>query len=271
MEKLLSQKFKDEFAPQVRARGVGYYNDEMVYKCFKAKDDYIAKVFSSDDDMTYTVRIELQNDELVMSCTCPYEDNCKHEYATLLCIDNKKYSGLELLPFIDKEEPLLVEFLQNIPEKELKQYLVKLAHIDNFNITEESLKNHFAQYLTKDTREYFYNTLYNTILMDDCPMYLINDFADKVRTYVDAKDYEYAFLILSTIIDALFETKKNIMVNIDTEKLMDIYLKLGTYVRICYRKSNDELKAQIKQWIAKFENEQFNGDAYLEDFLLSIK
>ena len=63
----------------------------MVYNCIKNEDTYTGYVQGSNPDDEYRVSIRVdENDNIKsMNCTCPYEANCKHEYATILCIRNK--------------------------------------------------------------------------------------------------------------------------------------------------------------------------------------
>ena len=79
------------FSSIIVSRGIEYYKDRMVYNCIKNEDTYTGYVQGSNPDDEYRVSIRVdENDNIKsMNCTCPYEANCKHEYATILCIRNK--------------------------------------------------------------------------------------------------------------------------------------------------------------------------------------
>ena len=78
------------FSPLIVSRGKEYYQDRMIFNCVKNGDTYIGYVQGSNPKDEYKVSIKLdENDNIKsMSCTCPYESNCKHEYATILYIRN---------------------------------------------------------------------------------------------------------------------------------------------------------------------------------------
>lgn len=263
----LSEKYKDRFAPQIIGRGVQYFKDGEVSKCFKTEDGYISKVAGSYGE-EYTIKIKEVEDGLEMSCTCPYQDNCKHEYATLLTIDNKKFKEIKLLPEILENTYNAIDFIKAIPSEELKTYILKKAEDDELDITEEDLKEKFVNYLPKESKEYFYNNLYNICVVENIlPRNLICEYISRIRQYVDHKDYGYAFTIITAIIDAVCDSK----VNASTESLIEIYSKLGMFARISYRKGSQELKDEYNKWISKYAENNYNDDVYLEDLLITIK
>ena len=47
------------------------------------------KIPSGADKVQFSIRVDENDNIKSMNCTCPYEANCKHEYATILCIRNK--------------------------------------------------------------------------------------------------------------------------------------------------------------------------------------
>ena len=73
------------FAPQIVFRGKDYYKNNMIYSCIQANNKYIAYIQGSEFGKEYEVEIEIDGTIVKnMKCNCPYQDNCKHEYATLL-------------------------------------------------------------------------------------------------------------------------------------------------------------------------------------------
>lgn len=80
------------FSYNIIVRGHKYFLDKMVYNVVKNNNLYIGYVQGSNpiDEYKVTIKIDNNNDIISMSCTCPYESNCKHEYATILYIRNDK-------------------------------------------------------------------------------------------------------------------------------------------------------------------------------------
>jgi len=264
MKELLTEKFENEFESQIIYRGKDYYKRGLVNRCLKTPDGYFAKVIGNSE---YNVKIKIDEDDIEMSCDCPCYSNCKHEYATLMAIDNKKFKELNLLPKIVSSNYSLEEFIKTIPGDELKDFIVKVIK-EEYEEIEDILKDNFLKYLPKECPEYFYNEIFNVCLIeDDLPMYLINNYIEQIKEYIDCQEYAYAFTIYSSIICALCDSK----IKVSSTKLIDLYSKLGIFARITYRKGNDELKNNISNWIKSFEEKNFNDDVYLEDLLLNIK
>ena len=149
MEKLLNEKVKNKFAPQIIIRGENYYNCGKVEKCFKTDEGFISRV---DGNFKYIVKIHIEEDEVKMSCTCPCTEHCKHEYATLMAIDNSEYKDIDMLPSIGISKYNLVEFVNNIPSEEFKQFVLSKVVRNNFEFEEDELKDKFIKYLVKEDR-----------------------------------------------------------------------------------------------------------------------
>lgn len=264
-ETSLHKKFNKLFQSQIIYRGNEYYRDGHIMKCFKTDNGYFAKVLGSDE---YNVRINIDDENIVMSCDCPYGDNCKHEYATLLAIDDGNFKEIKLLPQKLKSTYNLAEFIKLIPENELKDFIIELAEKDKgIEELEEELNEKFFRYLPKENREYYYNNIYNACLIDGFPLYLIRDYINTISKNISSRDYEQVFVIYSSIIDAVYDSE----VEVDDLEIMDLYSKLGIYARISYRKGNEQLKESISNWIKKYEDKDYCLDVYLEDFLITIK
>ena len=266
MKNLLSEKYVHLFETQIIYRGKEYYKNGFVKKCLKTPEGFISKITGSDN---YTVKINLDGDNIEMSCTCPYGSNCKHEYATLLAIDSNKFKEIKLMPKVVKSEYNFINFIKSIPEIDLKNYILKKAEKgENYYNLEEDWKCEFFSFLPKDNKEYFYNEIFNLCLIeDDLPLFIINDYIDNIKKYIDSKDYRYSFIIYSSLIDALCDSN----IQIFTSKRIELYSKIGIFARISYRKGNDELKGDINNWIKNYETKNYNGDVYLEDLLLTIR
>lgn len=89
---LLTDEIDDLFEPQIKMRGKDYYYKNMVYSCNETSDGYIAFVQGSDFAKEYEVKIEKNESGRIkaITCNCPYLNYCKHEYATILYLRNKK-------------------------------------------------------------------------------------------------------------------------------------------------------------------------------------
>lgn len=79
------------FADMIIERGKDYFKNKMIHNCEKINSTYISYVQGTDFSTEYKVVISINKDNEItnMECNCPYKNNCKHEYATLLHIRNK--------------------------------------------------------------------------------------------------------------------------------------------------------------------------------------
>lgn len=89
---LFDSKLDDLFPAEIKYRGNDYFISDMVLSCIKSKNLYTAYVQGSNFDLEYEVHIKVDNDNVVqkLDCTCPCTTLCKHEYATILYLRNKK-------------------------------------------------------------------------------------------------------------------------------------------------------------------------------------
>src|SRR4029079_2718615 len=86
----LITEFSSDFSKAVRSRGADYFQAGKV-KITKGSDwEVSARVRGS---RTYSVRLEIEGDELIIHCDCPAFDNepCKHLWATILAVEGKGY------------------------------------------------------------------------------------------------------------------------------------------------------------------------------------
>lgn len=261
----LQEKYKSLFSPQIIFRGRDYYINDKVTEIYKDQDNdkYIAKVEGSDYDTFYDVQIILEDDIIKMSCTCPCIENCKHEYATLMSIDSNQYTTIKLLPIPENEKINIKDFINSIPEDKIREYLERCFTSQEF-ISEEKFKKDFSCYLPEKSKEYFYNKLFNSFQLDDVD---ISEFLDMAKSSLENGKYEYTFTITSAIIDAAKESEY-----CDNEEIiLNNYNKIGMFIRIAYRKGNDELKEEIQKWIKKYEEKNYYNDIFLEDMIVGIK
>lgn len=87
---LFSERLDDLFKYQIISRGREYFNDNMIYSYVHYNNKYIMYVQGSKFGTEYEVEIEMNGTIIKkMKCNCPYEDNCKHEYASILYLRKK--------------------------------------------------------------------------------------------------------------------------------------------------------------------------------------
>ena len=256
----------NNFQHQIVKRGENYYKDGNVIQVIKNKNFFIAKVKGSN---YYEVKINVDNDSKTLSCncTCPCEFLCKHEYAVLLAIKNKKYIEKELKEEIVKNNISLNELIQNIPANELKDYILKIIFNKNFSdylvLDFNDFEVDFLKYLPSQPYEYYYNNLYNYVMINneirfDCK-YIIKDL-------INSEKYEEAFLVIKAFIEVANDTKHFEKIEIIINKYSDIAL----FLRMIYRKSDNILKEKIEEWLEKIRKNKYYNSLYLEDMIVSI-
>ena len=263
LKEKLQEKYKELFLPQIIFKGRDYFKNGNVTNVYKDEEteQYIAKVVGSNYEV-YDVQIILDNNEARMSCTCACIDNCKHEYATLMMIDTNQYSTIKLLPIVEDEKINMKQFINSIPDEKIKEYLRNNFETGN-SINEEKFKKYFTCYLPEKSKEYFYNILFNNFQFNIVD---IEEFLDIAKSSLENRKYEYTFRITTAIIDSFKESGY-----IDEDEIiLDNYNKIGTFIRISYRKGNKELKEEIKEWIRRYEEKNYYNDIYLEDMIIGI-
>lgn len=88
---IYSDEIEDLFETQIKIRGKDYYSNNMVYSCNKSLNKYTAFVQGTEFGKEYEVNIIMNKNNKIqkIECNCPYPNNCKHEYATILYIRDK--------------------------------------------------------------------------------------------------------------------------------------------------------------------------------------
>lgn len=277
-ENRINEKLEDEiinkiidkninnFQQQIIKRGEDYYKAGNVSQVIKNKNTFIAKVEGTD---YYEVKITIDKDSknLSCNCTCPCEFSCKHEYAVLLAIKNKKYIEKELKEEIVKNNITLNELIQNIPAAELKQYILKKIFNKNFSdyivLDFNDFEVDFLKYLPSQSYEYYYNNLYNYVMINDEIRF---DCKYIIKDLINSEKYEEAFFIIKAFIEVANDTKHLKKIEI----LISKYSEIALFLRIIFRKSNDILKNNIKDWLDKITRNNYYDSVYLEDMILNI-
>ena len=256
----------NNFQHQIIKRGKDYYKAGNVIQVIKNKNTFIAKVKGTD---YYEVKITIDKDSKTLSCncTCPCEFLCKHEYAVLLAIKNKKYIEKELKEEIIKNNITLNELIQNIPATELKDYILKIIFNKNFSdylvLDFNDFEVDFLKYLPSQPYEYYYNNLYNYVMINDDLRF---DCKYIIKDLINGEKYEEAFLVIKAFIEVANDTKHFEKIEIGINKYSDIAL----FLRMIYRKSDNILKEKIEEWLEKIRKNKYYNSLYLEDMIVSI-
>lgn len=254
----------DDFEYQIRSRGKKYYDDGNIVSIVRSGNRFISKVDGSD---RYNVDIFFDEDDyfyIDYKCSCPYDFPCKHEYAVLLAIKNNEYKEIDLKPYISKKDLRISELVELIPSDDLKEYILsdegrKSVYFDN-----EKFKKYFSKYLPKQSYEYYYNNLYNSLILDDNKKI---DYISIGRRLINDCEYLEAFYVMKSLIEAANDA--NVLDK--WEELIDSIPSIEMLLRIIYRKSEDSVKSNIDEWIIKLKDNNYYDSLYLEDLVLTLK
>lgn len=262
----LPDSLEDEFTSTIMDRGEDYYYQGKVLNIYKSNNRYFAKVRGSNDRI-YNIEIEVINNEhAYFDCSCPYDNNCKHEYAVLMAISNREYTEVELKPYVKREELNLLEVIKKIPAEKLKEYLISPLGLDNVAFEMKTFTNYFRSYCPKPEYEYYYNNLYNDMVIDDDYKCTIDLFISRARQFLVNDDFEEVFKIVNSIIEAYNDSNR---LNFD-DYAFEVINKLGMILRIVYRKASEDLKNTIKAYGYLLESKNYYNNYYLEDLILSV-
>lgn len=258
---------EDDFDDIIKERGRDYYNRGNVLSCIKTDCAFIAKVKGSMDS-PYIVEVyyDCEDDYVELNCNCPCDFPCKHEYAVLLSINNREYNEIELKPYIKQEQYDLRKIIKQIPAEELKKYLLNNKGFNSTIFDKKTFEEHFKTYLPTQKYEYYYNNLYNELMLNDYELTLKIEL-DTIKEYISNNEFNEPFKIIKAIIEAYNDSDK---LNSD-EDLFDLFSKLGMFLRIINRKCDEELKQEITDWCIKLEDQNYYNNFYLEDIVLCIK
>jgi|GEM_PF-817473 len=277
-ENRINEKLEDEtinkiidkninnFQHQIIKRGKDYYKAGNVNQVIKNKNIFIAKVEGTD---YYEVKITIDKDSktLICNCECPCEFLCKHEYAVLLAIKNKKYIEKELKEEIVKNNITLNELIKNIPAAELKQYILKKIFDKNFSdyllLDFNDFEVDFLKYLPSQPYEYYYNNLYNYVMINDEIRF---DCKYIIKDLINSEKYEEAFFVIKAFIEVANDTKHFEKIEIGINK----YSEIALFLRIIFRKSDRILQSEIEEWLDKLRKNKYYNSLYLEDMILNI-
>lgn len=264
-EKHILEDVDADFYEEIKKRGKDYYEKSYVISCFKSDNEYHAKVAGSDDNV-YDVNVIIDDWGIDFDCTCPCDFPCKHEYASLIAISKKEYKTINLKPENLEKNIKINDILKQIPAEEVKSYLLSLIENKKITLDKELFEEQFIKYLPKQDYEYYYNKLYNSLVLDNNYIDLVNSYFAKINRYISAKEFNECFKIIKSIIESYKDSDR---LN-DNNYIISIFPNLGMYLRIIYRKVDEKGKNDIDNWILKLNSANYYDNCYLEDIILSI-
>ncbi len=264
-EEDLLNEVQDNFSYQIKERGKDYYYSGNIVSCSKNNNKYYAKV-SGTSDKPYIVKVEIKKDGVEYDCTCPYDFPCKHEYAVLMAITNKEYLNIELKPELKEKKDTLQNILKKIPAEEIKKYLLSSKGVNYVCFEMKSFEDYFKKYYPNQTYEYYYNNLFNALVVDVNYENMIDTYINKIRQYVSNQEFLESFKILKSIINAYNDTNK---LNFD-DYIINQFPNLGMLLRIIYRKCDFSLRKDIKNWTLELESKNYYNNLYLEDIVIMM-
>ena len=265
-ESELLEEYKDKWSYTIQKRGEDYYYSNNVLKVCKTKNKYIAKVAGS-SNVPYEVTFEVTPNDIDFSCSCPCSFPCKHEYAVLMAISEGSYENVELKQSIKEKDSNIMELIKEIPAEELKEYLLSPIGKDKVVFENNTFNKYFRKYLPAQTYEFYYNNLYNSLVLNDNYEYKIKTYLDRVKQYISGNDFKEVIKIIRAIIQAYKDTNN---INFD-EYFTDILPSIGMYLRVSYRKGDDIVKGEVNSWIEELKKDNYYNNYYLEDIILSLK
>lgn len=264
-EEDLLNEVQDNFSYQIKERGKDYYYSGNIVSCSKNNNKYYAKV-SGTRDKPYIVKVEIKKDGVEYDCTCPYDFPCKHEFAVLMAITNKEYLNIELKPELKEKKDTLQNILKKIPAEEIKKYLLSSKGVNYVCFEMKSFEDYFKKYYPNQTYEYYYNNLFNALVVDVNYENMIDSYINKIRQYVSNQEFLESFKILKSIINAYNDTNK---LNFD-DYIINQFPNLGMLLRIIYRKCDFSLRKDIKNWTLELESKNYYNNLYLEDIVIMM-
>ena len=266
-EEVLADTLAKDFSYQIKNRGEDYYYSGNIQNIYKTKNMYYAKVNGNSNKPYNVVITVLDEDDAHYECTCPCTYPCKHEYAVIKAISNLEYSEIELKTPVKEKEANIRSILQEIPAEEIKNYLLSPKGLNNVIMEKSSFSEYFRRYYPKQKYEYYYNNLYNELILDGAYSYTLQVYIDTANQYLSGDEFAESFKVVKSIIEAYNDTNR---LNFD-DCVFDMINKLGMILRITYRKASAEVKEDIIKWAEELRTKAYYNNYYLEDIILSLR
>lgn len=264
----IARKVMFDFDYKIRERGSHYFAVARIDSCFKVGNKYLAKVQGTH---MYPYKVEItydaESDKYSYECNCPYPYNCKHEYAVILAIGNNEFQELELKEEIFPNDPPMEEIFKVIPAEELKQFLLESTHQNQTDFNMVKFNRKFKKYYPRQSYEFFYNNLYNAILLKE-EYDLMKDNFERLDNNIYAYVFDEAFDIIRGIINAYADASMQFVMH--SKNFRDILERLEKPFRIVFREANDELRQRIYDWNQKLLEQNYYDSIYIKDFVLTV-
>ena len=258
----LIRKYGKYFNETIKQRGREYYKNNKVIICQKINNKYIAKVSGSNYNY-HKVTIDFIDGDINMSCTCPCNFNCKHEYATLITIKNHEYQIIHLKPKINRQKEPLSKTIKKIPAKELKEYFCKdISNLIDFD--KEKFETKFINYFPNQSYNYYYNNLYNSILLKDDYIIIIRKYNAEAMIKINAHKYRESFIIIKAIVNALIDTG-----NLDSPETLKILSTIRVLQYVIIKNAGPDLIKDIENWFKYIIGNKFFNSFVLDLFVSS--
>lgn len=259
--------FDDDFSFDIQKRGQEYYHNGKVLWVSKNKDnEFYAKVNGKNDNQYFVKIIKKGKYDYSYFCTCPCGYTCKHEYAVLMAVQNNEFDNIELLPSIKEVECDIESLIREIPAEKLKEYMLSPIGKDKVCFEMSSFNDYFRSYLPKQSYDYYYNNLYNSILLSN-DIELMKNYFDYINSYIVCNDFEDSYIIIKSIVEAYHNTNR---LNYN-DYLVNYFPKIAMFLRITYRKGSNDLKNEINKWLIYVASKNYYDNLYLEDAIIGIK
>ncbi len=264
----LFQYYEDDFSKQEKQGGTNYYKNKKVVSIVKNQNHYKAKVKGRDNHSYHVdIHVHLEEGYVDYTCDCPCDFSCKHIYATMLGIKDKGYKIVELKEEAKEKKLTVLEMIERIPAEELKEYIVGDLGKEAVAFDRERLEQYFAKYLPRQNYNYYYNNLYNTLILDGYNHDLLGKYLKRIQGVLSNGEYIEAYYVCKAIIEAAKDTG-----NINKwQELINSFPMLAMNLRIVYRKADEELKTTISIWMKILKKKNYYDCAYLEDIVLGMR
>lgn len=259
---------ESDFDDVIIERGEDYYKNGKVLSVIKdnSSDSFKALVEGS-YGKTYDVFINYDLDcectYVDYKCSCPCEFPCKHEYAVLLAIKDGNYEVVDLKEKIAKKIYNFYDVLRMIPAQEIKEYLLSKEGKESVRFDKDIFEKQFIKYTPIQSYEYYYNNLYNDVVLDGENNDRLEKYFDLIVDYFSCQMFEEVFKIIKAIVEVYHDN------NLLFSKIFitDVFPKIGMYMRVVYRNCDEELRNNIRMWRNQIKNNNFYDNIFVQDII----
>lgn len=264
----LLKYYEDDFNKHEKHLGREYYKNGKIVSLVKTQNHYRAKVSGHDKHMYHVdIHLHLEEGYADYTCDCPCDFSCKHIYAVMLALKDKNLKVVELKEEAKEIKLTVAEMIEKIPAEELKEYIVGDLGKETVAFDRERLEQYFAKYLPRQSYNYYYNNLYNALVLDGYNHDILGKYLKRIQGALSNRDYIEAYYVCKSIIEASKDTA-----NLNKwQKLIDSFPMLAMDLRIIYRKADEELKTTIGIWMKILKKRNYYDCVYLEDIVLGLR